>query len=229
MVSLTLMARLLEAVRPDARLILVGDPDQLSSVEAGAVLADIAGAPTPPDGRTRTCRRPAGAGTGRRDAERWRGAWSGSATRGGSAGPSTTWPGPSAHDDADGPSPCCGPDDRRAVRARPTCEATARPGCTPLVGAGVGRPGPTCWSAAAGRRRAAALRRPGAAPAALRPPARTVRCGPVGPRDGALAGRATPGYGDGGRVVRRAAVAGDRQRLRAQLLQRRHRGGGRHR
>ncbi|MBS9534969.1 exodeoxyribonuclease V subunit alpha [Mycobacterium sp. M1] len=41
MVSLTMMARLLEAVRPDARLILVGDPDQLSSVEAGAVLADL--------------------------------------------------------------------------------------------------------------------------------------------------------------------------------------------
>ena len=35
MVSLTMMARLLEAVRPDARLILVGDPDQLASVEAG--------------------------------------------------------------------------------------------------------------------------------------------------------------------------------------------------
>jgi exodeoxyribonuclease V alpha subunit len=41
MVSLTLMARLLEAVRPDARLVLVGDPHQLSSVEAGAVLSDI--------------------------------------------------------------------------------------------------------------------------------------------------------------------------------------------
>ncbi len=41
MVSLTLMARLLEAVRPDARLILVGDADQLASVEAGAVLTDI--------------------------------------------------------------------------------------------------------------------------------------------------------------------------------------------
>lgn len=49
MVSLTLMARLLEALRPDARLILVGDPDQLSSVEAGAVLADIVGAPGRPD------------------------------------------------------------------------------------------------------------------------------------------------------------------------------------
>jgi exodeoxyribonuclease V alpha subunit len=41
MVSLTMMARLLEAVRPDTRLILVGDPNQLTSVEAGAVLADL--------------------------------------------------------------------------------------------------------------------------------------------------------------------------------------------
>ncbi|MDQ6642561.1 MAG: exodeoxyribonuclease V subunit alpha, partial [Actinomycetota bacterium] len=41
MVSLTMMARLLEAVRPSARLVLVGDPGQLASVEAGAVLADL--------------------------------------------------------------------------------------------------------------------------------------------------------------------------------------------
>jgi exodeoxyribonuclease V alpha subunit len=41
MVSLTMMTRLVEAVRPDARLILVGDPDQLASVEAGAVLSDL--------------------------------------------------------------------------------------------------------------------------------------------------------------------------------------------
>ncbi|MGN7780813.1 exodeoxyribonuclease V subunit alpha [Mycolicibacterium sp. 22603] len=41
MVSLTMMARLLEAVRPQTRLLLVGDPDQLASVEAGAVLADL--------------------------------------------------------------------------------------------------------------------------------------------------------------------------------------------
>ena len=41
MVSLTMMARLLEAVRPEARLLLVGDPDQLASVDAGAVLADL--------------------------------------------------------------------------------------------------------------------------------------------------------------------------------------------
>jgi exodeoxyribonuclease V alpha subunit len=41
MVSLTMMARLLEAVRPETRLLIVGDPDQLASVEAGAVLADL--------------------------------------------------------------------------------------------------------------------------------------------------------------------------------------------
>ena len=43
MVALTMMARLLEAVRPTARLVLLGDPDQLASVEAGAVLGDIVG------------------------------------------------------------------------------------------------------------------------------------------------------------------------------------------
>ncbi len=43
MVSLPLMARLLEAVRPDATLVLVGDPYQLASVEAGAVLGEIVG------------------------------------------------------------------------------------------------------------------------------------------------------------------------------------------
>ncbi len=43
MVSLSLMARLIEAVRSDARLVLVGDPEQLASVEAGAVLGDIVG------------------------------------------------------------------------------------------------------------------------------------------------------------------------------------------
>ncbi len=43
MASLSLMARLVDAVRPDARLILVGDHEQLASVEAGAVLGDIVG------------------------------------------------------------------------------------------------------------------------------------------------------------------------------------------
>ena len=42
MLSLPMMARLLEALRPEAHLVLVGDPDQLESVEVGAVLADLA-------------------------------------------------------------------------------------------------------------------------------------------------------------------------------------------
>ncbi len=41
MVSLSMMARLLEALPPATRLLLVGDPDQLASVEAGSVLADL--------------------------------------------------------------------------------------------------------------------------------------------------------------------------------------------
>ncbi len=46
MVSLPLMAKLVAAVRPDARLILLGDRDQLASVEAGAAFGDLCG----PDG-----------------------------------------------------------------------------------------------------------------------------------------------------------------------------------
>ena len=41
MVDLQLMASLLEALGNDARVILLGDRNQLASVEAGAVLADI--------------------------------------------------------------------------------------------------------------------------------------------------------------------------------------------
>ena len=44
MISLPLMARLLEAVRPDTKLVMVGDPDQLHSIAVGAVLADIVAA-----------------------------------------------------------------------------------------------------------------------------------------------------------------------------------------
>ncbi|MFD3594181.1 exodeoxyribonuclease V subunit alpha [Nocardia sp. NPDC058640] len=52
MVSLTMMSHLFSALRPDTRLVLVGDPDQLASVDAGAVLADlvagpVTGAPNP--------------------------------------------------------------------------------------------------------------------------------------------------------------------------------------
>ena len=46
MVALPLMARLLDALRPDARVVLVGDPFQLASVEAGAVLGDVVGPAT---------------------------------------------------------------------------------------------------------------------------------------------------------------------------------------
>ena len=65
MMSLPLMARLVEAVRPDARLVLLGDQHQLASVEAGAVLGDIVGpaglsrpsgaGPSPGGGRVGEC------------------------------------------------------------------------------------------------------------------------------------------------------------------------------
>ena len=45
MVDLALMRRLVEAVPPEARLVLVGDADQLASVEAGSVFADLCAAP----------------------------------------------------------------------------------------------------------------------------------------------------------------------------------------
>ena len=41
MVDLALMSKLLSAVKNDARIILIGDRDQLASVEAGFVMADI--------------------------------------------------------------------------------------------------------------------------------------------------------------------------------------------
>jgi len=41
MMSLSLMYRLLDALPPGARMWLVGDPDQLASVDAGTVLGDI--------------------------------------------------------------------------------------------------------------------------------------------------------------------------------------------
>lgn len=44
MVDLALMSKLLDALKPTARLILLGDKDQLASVESGAVLADLTAA-----------------------------------------------------------------------------------------------------------------------------------------------------------------------------------------
>lgn len=53
MVSMPLMAHLLAAVRPAAKVVFVGDPYQLASVEAGSVLADmIQPALNPSDGQT---------------------------------------------------------------------------------------------------------------------------------------------------------------------------------
>jgi exodeoxyribonuclease V alpha subunit len=43
MIDLLMMARLFRACAKDTRVILLGDPDQLASVEAGSVLADICG------------------------------------------------------------------------------------------------------------------------------------------------------------------------------------------
>ncbi len=48
MVSLTLMSRLMDALRPDCPLVLVGDPDQLASIEVGAVLGDLVARPGTP-------------------------------------------------------------------------------------------------------------------------------------------------------------------------------------
>ena len=53
MVSLPLLARLLDAVRPDARLVLVGDPFQLASIEAGTVMGDMVGPADRPGARRR--------------------------------------------------------------------------------------------------------------------------------------------------------------------------------
>jgi exodeoxyribonuclease V alpha subunit len=41
MIDLAMMAKLLDAIGPSTRLVLLGDPHQLASVEAGTVLADI--------------------------------------------------------------------------------------------------------------------------------------------------------------------------------------------
>jgi exodeoxyribonuclease V alpha subunit len=45
MVDLAMLAKLLDAVRDDARVVLLGDPHQLASVEAGSALGDVLGDP----------------------------------------------------------------------------------------------------------------------------------------------------------------------------------------
>lgn len=47
MLSLPLMVKLIDALRPTCRLVLLGDPDQLTSIEVGTVLADVVNAGLP--------------------------------------------------------------------------------------------------------------------------------------------------------------------------------------
>jgi len=56
MVDLALMSKLIQALPAQARLILLGDKDQLASVEAGAVLGDICDTGTEHGFSTRFCR-----------------------------------------------------------------------------------------------------------------------------------------------------------------------------
>jgi len=53
MIDLQLMDRLLRSLRPDARLVLLGDAEQLPSVDAGAVLRDLLPPPGATDARSR--------------------------------------------------------------------------------------------------------------------------------------------------------------------------------
>ncbi len=50
MVDAAMMSHLVDAVHPDARLVLLGDRHQLASVEAGTVLADLCGPASGPEG-----------------------------------------------------------------------------------------------------------------------------------------------------------------------------------
>ena len=231
MVSLTMMARLLEAVRPSARLILVGDPDQLSSVEAGAVLADIARAPGHAGRRRSASRSPQ---LGVRDQRR------GSAgSPGGPARPHLAVRRGSAIDALAAGDP--GGRRRRrpgraAVRRAPNvrftevdldagdetfdaaaAERTSADRC--------GAPASPPWRPPVAGDDPGRADRARPAPAAVRAPPRAVRGGPVEPRGRALAGRghrrATPRTGEW--YLGRPA-AGDGQRLRHGPLQRRHRG-----
>lgn len=56
MVDLPLMAKLLRALKPECRLILLGDPDQLPAVENGAVLATLAATHLDNHFSAKTCR-----------------------------------------------------------------------------------------------------------------------------------------------------------------------------
>ena len=202
MVSLSLMARLVEAVRPDARLVLVGDPGQLTSIEAGAVLGDIVGAggpgvvgarpraPLPARDRRRSRRR---SGAGDADAAI-------AALRGGprtSRGSRSTWAIPRRSPASDG----------RSASGRRVGERGDRPRRAR---------GPSARGARRARRASGCCARTAAGRTASRRGRRGSR-------------RWLAGEVGRGPLVPRPAAARHRERLRAAALQRRHRRGRGHR
>ena len=211
MVSLTMMARLLDAVRPDARLVLVGDPDQLASVEAGAVLGDLAARPPgrpEPDAGVRRSGRPApwvpgeaadDAGAGRCNGvvtldHDWRFGGAIAAFARGRAGRRRRRGRRAA-----------------ALRRRPSCRSSrptrrrSRRTGSPALRADVVAAGQRPHRGGGGRgRRAAALRGAGRAPGAVRAPPRAVRRRALDRRGRALARRRTTGLRRRGRPGTRA-------------------------
>ena len=226
MVSLSLMARLIEALRADARLVLVGDPGQLASIEAGAVLGDIVGPAAAgrcsaraasgcrarPDGRS-TIKAPAGSATGS----------SCSSACTASAAGSPSWRSAIRRGDADARPGAAAPTRPTACAgSRPT--SPTRPALAPRCATARWRRRPSVIEAARGaaRPRAAlealgdfgSCARTGAARTAWRAGRRAWRAGCRG-RGRRLRRRRA--------LVRRPAAAGDRERLRAAAQQRRHR------
>ncbi len=217
MVELTMMGRLLEAVRPQARLVLVGDPRQLTSVGAGAVLADVVRGFADHFGEDAPESPVASLTENFRSTEHIKEL--AEALRAGDA------------------------DEVLATLRRPSDEVELVE--LPAADASGEGPGAQALGHALGealrersldlalrvRRHAVAGEheagrgRPRHPPPAVRPPRRALRRPLLEPAGRALARRGGRGAGAGG-VVRRSPAAGDDQRLRARGLQRRDRGRG---
>ena len=210
MVSLSLMARLIEALRDDARLVLVGDPGQLASIEAGAVLGDIVG--------------PAGGRAGRDSAHRPRrprgfGGGSSCSTAvhrfGGDIAALAT---AIRHGDADAVLDAlrAGGDVSwiEADVAQETALEPVRDGA--LACAHAVMDAARAGDGTAGPGRAGRLSHP------LRAPARALRGDELDGADGGLAGSRARRAVHRRALVRRAPAAGHRERLRARPEQRRH-------
>ncbi len=200
MVSLSMMARLVEAVRPDARLILVGDPGQLTSIEAGVVLGDIVG--------NESGSRPAAGIVVLDRVHRYGGAIAALAD---------------AIRDGDGDAAVS------ALSAAPgevtwfpvdatesEAELTLGPGARGGGGERRVRRGPC-------RRRRGSARRARSLPAAVRPSPRSIRRQRLDLAADGVGGRRARGSRRRPARFRRPAAARDRERLRARPLQRRHR------